>query len=155
MRVAIGMDHGGIPLREPLLTYLEELGYEVLDFGTDSPKSVDYPDFAEKVGRALQEGRADRGVLICGSGVGVCISANKIPGVYAATCHDAYSARQGVEHDHMNVLCLGGRVIGDELAKLLVKEFLSAEYIGDKPGGERHARRVGKIIDLEQKGLGK
>ncbi len=155
MRVAIGMDHGGLALRKALLAYLSELGHEVLDFGTESSDSVDYPDFAEKVGMAIQEGRADRGVLICGSGVGVCIAANKIPGVYAATCHDAYSARQGVEHDHMNVLCLGGRIVGDELAKLLVKEFLSADYLGDQPGGERHARRVGKIINLEQKGLQK
>ena len=155
MRVAIGMDHGGLTLREALLSYLHELGHEVLDFGTESLDSVDYPDFAEMVGLAIQDGRAERGVLICGSGVGVCIAANKIPGVYAATCHDAYSARQGVEHDHMNVLCLGGRIIGDELAKLLVKEFLSAAYLGDQPGGERHARRVEKIIDLEQKGLRK
>jgi ribose 5-phosphate isomerase B len=149
------MDHGGLTLREALLSSLHELGHEVLDFGTKSLESVDYPDFAEMVGLAIQDGRAERGVLVCGSGVGVCIAANKIPGVYAATCHDAYSARQGVEHDHMNVLCLGGRIIGDELAKLLVKEFLNAAYLGDQPGGERHARRVEKIIDLEQKGLRK
>jgi ribose 5-phosphate isomerase B len=151
MRIALGMDHGGFPLREALLEALEEMDCEVIDFGTDSPVRVDYPDYAEKVGLAVQEGKADRGILVCGSGVGVSIAANKIPGVFAATCHDAYSARQGVEHDHMNVLCLGGRVIGDELAKLLVKQFLNATYLGDQPGGDRYARRVGKIIELEQK----
>jgi ribose 5-phosphate isomerase B len=154
MRVAIGMDHGGLPLREALLACVKELGHEVIDFGTDSPGSVDYPDYAEKVGLAIQEGQADRGVLVCGSGVGVCISANKVPGVYAAICHDCYSAKQGVEHDSMNVLCLGGRIVGDELAKVLVAEFLSASFIGNQPGEERHARRVEKIIELEHKGLG-
>jgi len=151
MRIAIGMDHGGFPLREALLEVLEDMDCDVIDFGTDSPGRVDYPDYAEKVGLAVQGGKADRGILVCGSGVGVSIAANKIPGVFAATCHDAYSAQQGVEHDHMNVLCLGGRVIGDELAKLLVKQFLNATYLGDQPGGDRYARRVGKIIELEQK----
>ncbi len=153
MRIAIGTDHGGVPLRDVLLPYIQDLGHEVLDFGTDSPASVDYPDYAEMVGRAIQEGKADRGILLCGSGVGVCIAANKIKGVYAAICHDSYSARQGVEHDQMNVLCLGGRVVGSDLAKLLVRNFLEARFVGNDPGEERHARRVNKVRAIEKKGF--
>lgn len=152
MRIAIGADHGGFALKENLLEYLDEQGIEVLDFGTDSLDSVDYPDIASQVGKAIQENKADRGILICGSGVGVCIAANKMTGVYAAICHDAYSAGQGVEHDGMNLLCLGGRVIGVELARVLVKNFLAAEYIGDQPGGERFGRRVEKVKAIENKG---
>ena len=152
MRIAIGADHGGFALKENLLEYLSQQEVEVLDFGTDSLNSVDYPDFAELVGKAIQENKADRGILICGSGVGVCIAANKMKGVYAGMCHDAYSARQGVEHDGMNLLCLGGRVVGDELARLLVSNFLQAEYLGDKPEGERHGRRVKKIKAIEEQG---
>ena len=152
MRIAIGADHGGFILKENLLEYLRQQDLEVLDFGTDSLSSVDYPDFAALVGKAIQEGRADRGILICGSGVGVCIAANKMKGIYAGLCHDAYSAQQGVEHDGMNVLCLGGRVVGDELARLLVRKFLQAEYLGEEPEGERHGRRVTKIKEIENQG---
>jgi ribose 5-phosphate isomerase B len=110
---------------------------------------VDFPDYSEKVGRAVQSGEAERGILVCGSGVGACIAANKMKGVFAGLCHDTYSAAQGVKHDDMNVLCLGARVIGPELAVALINAFLSARYIGDDPGGERLARRVGKIRKLE------
>ncbi len=152
MRIAIGADHGGFALKENLLAYLHEKDVKVLDFGTDSLRSVDYPDIAELVGKAIQEKKAERGILICGSGVGVCIAANKMKGVYAGMCHDAYSAHQGVEHDGMNVLCLGGRVVGDELARVLVANFLAAEYLGNKPEGERFARRVNKIKTIEDQG---
>ena len=152
MRIAIGADHGGFVLKQNLLEHLSEKGLEVLDFGTDSSDSVDYPDIAELVGKAIQEGNADRGILVCGSGVGMCISANKMKGIYAGMCHDAYSAKQGVEHDGMNVLCLGGRVIGDELAYLLVNNFLNGEYLGDLPTGERFARRFNKTKAIENKG---
>jgi RpiB/LacA/LacB family sugar-phosphate isomerase len=153
MRIAIGSDHAGFALKEILLGYLGEQGVEVLDVGTDSLSSVDYPDFAFLVGKAIQEDKVDRGILICGSGVGVCIAANKLKGVYAGLCHDAYSAQQGVEHDGMNVLCLGGRVIGEELARILVSRFIKAEYLGDKPGGERFDKRVKKIITIENQGI--
>ena len=152
MRIAIGADHGGYALKEKLLAYLRERDVDVIDFGTDSDRSVDYPDFAILVGKAIQAREADRGVLICGSGVGVCIAANKIKGVYAAICHDAYSARQGVEHDGMNVLCLGARVIGEELAQILVSNFLQANYLGDQPDGERFGRRVKKVKAIENQG---
>jgi ribose 5-phosphate isomerase B len=125
-------------------------GHEPIDLGTDSTTPVDFPDFAEKVGRAIQSGQAERGILVCGSGIGACIAANKMKGVYASICHDTYSAMQGVLHDDMNVLCLGGRVVGPELVKVLVPAFLNAEYQGDKPGGERLARRVAKIKKLEE-----
>lgn len=152
MRIAIGADHGGFALKENLLAFLHEQEVEVLDFGTDSLRSVDYPDYARLVGEAIREDKADRGILICGSGVGICIAANKIKGIYAGLCHDAYSARQGVEHDGMNVLCLGGRVVGDELARVLVDNFLGAEYLGKQPEGERYSRRVMKIKAIEDQG---
>jgi ribose 5-phosphate isomerase B len=113
---------------------------------------VDFPDFSEKVGRAIQNGEAERGILVCGSGIGACIAANKMKGVYASICHDTYSAAQGVLHDDMNVLCLGGRVIGPELAVSLVKAFLGAGYLGNQAGGERLSRRVAKIHRLEEAG---
>jgi ribose 5-phosphate isomerase B len=118
----------------------------VVDLGSNSSVSVDYPDYAEKLGKVIISGQAERGILICGSGVGACIAANKIKGIYAAVCHDTYSARQGVQHDNMNVLCLGARVIGPELAKELVGAFLSAQFLSDE---ERHVRRVNKIYKLE------
>jgi ribose 5-phosphate isomerase B len=152
MRIAIGADHGGYSLKEDLLIYLREQDFEVQDFGTDSPDSVDFPDITIRVGQAIQENAADRGILICGSGVGVCVAANKMDGVYASVCHDTYSARQGVEHDGLNVLCLGGRVIGVELACELVSTFLAAKFIGNEPGGERFVRRVEKVKKLEKKG---
>jgi ribose 5-phosphate isomerase B len=149
MIVAVGCDHGGFPLKEAVTQIIRNTGHEVLDLGTNSSTSVDYPDFVEKVGKALQAGGAQRGILLCGSGVGACIAANKMKGIYAGICHDTYSAHQGVEHDDMNVVCLGARVIGEELAKEVVKSFLAARFIGRDPGEERHARRVGKIRKLE------
>lgn len=152
MKVAVGFDHAGFPLRDSILKAVEDAGADALDLGTTTSAPVDFPDYAEKVGRLLQQGVAQRGILVCGSGIGACIAANKMKGVYASICHDTYSAAQGVMHDDMNLLCLGGRVIGPELAASLVKAFLAARYIGNDPGGERLARRVGKIRKLEDTG---
>jgi len=152
MRIAVGTDHGGYLLKDTIIAVIRETCHEALDFGTDSEDSVDYPDYAEKVGSAIQSGKADRGIVICGSGVGGCIAANKMKGVYAAICHDVYSARQGVEHDDMNVLCLGGRIVGSELAKVLIQSFLEARFVGEDPGQERHKRRVEKVKKLEKEG---
>ncbi len=149
MKIAVACDHGGFPLKEAVIEAVRAAGHEPLDLGTDSAESVDYPDYAEKLGRAIQRGEAERGVLICGSGVGASIAANKMQGIYAAVCHDTYSAHQGVEHDDMNVLCLGARIIGPELAKELVTAFLGARFLGNDPGQERHARRVGKVRKIE------
>ncbi|HEX2698329.1 MAG TPA: ribose 5-phosphate isomerase B [Anaerolineales bacterium] len=149
MKVAVGFDHAGFPLRDVILDAVRAQGHESIDLGTFSAEPVDFPDYAEKVGRAIQSGQAERGILVCGSGVGACIAANKMKGVYASICHDTYSAAQGVRHDDMNVLCIGGRVVGPELAKSLVAAFLSARYEGDDKGGERLARRVGKIHKME------
>jgi ribose 5-phosphate isomerase B len=150
MKIAVGCDHAGFPLKQTVLDAVRASGHEPIDMGTHSTESVDFPDFTEKVGRAIQSGEAERGIIVCGSGIGACIAANKMKGVYASICHDTYSAAQGVMHDDMNVLCLGGRVIGPELVKQLVPAFLNAEYQGDKEGGERLARRVGKIHKLEE-----
>ena len=150
MKIAVGCDHAGFPLKQTVLDSIHAAGHEPIDLGTHSTDSVDFPDFTEKVGRAIQNGEAERGILVCGSGVGAAIAANKMKGVYASICHDTYSAAQGVLHDDMNVLCLGGRVIGSELAKVLVPAFLGAEYQGNKDGGERLLRRVGKIHKLEE-----
>jgi RpiB/LacA/LacB family sugar-phosphate isomerase len=147
MRVVIGSDHAGFELKRTLAPYLEELGHEVLDVGTDSTAPVDYPDYAEAVGLAVRDGRAQRGVLICGSGVGASVAANKIPGIRAGLTHDTYSAHQGVEHDEMNVIVLGARVIGSEMARELVRTFLSAEFTGE----ERHQRRLDKIKAIERR----
>jgi ribose 5-phosphate isomerase B len=152
MKVAVGFDHAGFPLRESVLGAARAAGAEVIDLGTTTSDPVDFPDYAEKVGRALQQGDAERGILVCGSGVGACIAANKMKGVYASICHDTYSAAQGVRHDDMNLLCLGGRVIGPELAASLVNAFLNARFQGNDVGGERLARRVGKIRKLEETG---
>ena len=149
MKVAVGFDHAGFPLKKTILEAIRESGHEPIDLGTNSDEPVDFPDYSEKVGRSVQSGEAERGILVCGSGVGACIAANKMKGIFASICHDTYSAAQGVRHDDMNVLCLGGRVIGPELAISLVKAFLDARYIGNEPGGERLARRVGKIRKLE------
>ena len=149
MKIAVGFDHAGFPLKEMVLDAVREAGHEPIDLGTDSADPVDFPDYSEKVGRAMQNGEAERGILVCGSGVGACIAANKLKGIFASICHDTYSASQGVRHDDMNVLCLGARVIGPELASALVKAFLEARYMGNDPGGERLARRVGKIRKLE------
>ena len=152
MKVAIGFDHAGFPLKQVTLDAVRNAGHEPIDLGTNSADPVDFPDFAEKVGRAIQNREAERGILVCGSGIGACIAANKMKGVYASICHDTYSAAQGVLHDDMNVLCLGGRVVGPELVKSLISAFLNAKYQGDKAGGERLARRVEKIHKLENVG---
>jgi ribose 5-phosphate isomerase B len=154
MRVAVASDHAGFLIKDTVINAVIEVGHQPVDLGTDSTLSVDYADYAKKVGEAILGGVADRGILICGSGVGACIAANKIKGIYAAICHDSYSARQGVEHDAMNVLCLGGRIIGPELVKELVPIFLKARFIGNDPGEERHARRVNKIKEIEEQSLG-
>ena len=151
MIVAVGCDHGGFPLKDAITLIIRNTGHEVLDLGTNSSTSVDYPDFVEKVGKTIQTGDAQRGVLLCGSGVGACIAANKMKGIYAGLCHDTYSAHQGVEHDDMNVLCLGARVIGEGTCQGNVKSFLTARFIGNDSGEERHARRVGKIRKLENR----
>ena len=152
MKVVVGFDHAGFPLKQVVLDAVRKAGHEFIDVGTNSADPVDFPDFSEKVGRAIQSGEAERGILCCGSGVGACIAANKMKGVYASICHDTYSAAQGVTHDDMNVLCLGGRVIGPELATSLIEVFLGARYIGNDTNGERYARRVGKIKTLENAG---
>ncbi len=146
MRVAVGADHAGYRYKDLLAADLREAGHEVLDLGTDSEASVDYPDYARAVAEAVREGRADRGVVVCGSAVGVTVAANKVPGVRAGTCHDCYSARQAVEHDDMNVLCLGERVVGIELAREVLRAFLDAEFTGE----ERHRRRLGKVRAIER-----
>jgi ribose 5-phosphate isomerase B len=146
MRVALGTDHGGLSIKDSVLEAIRESGHEALDLGAYALDPVDdYPDFAKLVGEAVQTGRADRGIAICGSGVGVTVAANKMPGIRACLCHDTYSAAQGVTHDDMNVLCLGGRIIGPELAKVLVRAFLTAEF----DGGERFRRRVNKVNALD------
>jgi ribose 5-phosphate isomerase B len=150
MNVAVACDHGGLPLKEAVLAAVREAGHTVMEVSLASSETDDYPDFAEAVGRLITEGKADRGALICGSGVGACIAANKLRGVYAGVCHDTYSARQGVEHDKMNVLCIGARIVGPEIARELVLAFLNAEFSGE----ERHVRRVEKILRLESRGGG-
>lgn len=148
MRIVVGSDHAGYELKQRVADYLRELGHATIDVGTNSASTpVDYPDYAEAVGLAVLEDRADRGILICGSGVGASIAANKLPGIRAAVCHDTYSAHQGVEHDNMNVLVLGARVIGTELALELVRAFLGASFSGE----ERHRRRLNKVIELEKR----
>ena len=148
MRIAIANDHAGFPIKDEIINTLESLGHDIEDLGSYDQEPVDYPDYAEKAGRAILQGQADRAIVLCGSGVGVCIAANKIKGIYAGTCHDTYSAHQGVEHDNMNMLCLGPRVIGVELAKEIVKAFVGAKVSTE----ERHRRRFGKIVELETKG---
>ena len=145
MRLVLGSDHAGYEMKQSLAEYLRGLGHEVVDVGTCSTVSVDYPDFAQAVSDAVLDGRAERGVLICGSGVGASVAANKIPGIRAGLCHDTYSAHQGVEHDDINVLVLGSRIIGPELAKELARAFLNAKFSGE----ERHVRRLGKIKAIE------
>jgi ribose 5-phosphate isomerase B len=147
MTVAIGADHAGYALKQELVPSLRSLGQAVQDLGTHGPEPVDYPDVAEWVSHAVLSGTAERGVLICGSGVGASVAANKLPGIRAGLCHDTYSAHQGVEHDDMNVLVLGARVIGIELARELVRAFLTARFTHE----ERHERRLGKIKTLEEK----
>ena len=147
MKIAIGADHAGLALKERVKALLLELNREVLDLGTHGPEPVDYPDFAEALGLAVREGKAQRGILMCGSGVGASVAANKIPGVRAGLCHDHYSAHQGVEHDDMNVLVMGGRVIGESVALELVRAFLDSQYTGE----DRHQRRLDKLNAIEKR----
>ena len=146
MRIAIGSDHAGFELKQLLLEHLRPCKHEILDVGTHDSSPVDYPDFAKAVGASVIEGRSERGILICGSGVGASVAANKISGIRAGLCHDTYSAHQGVEHDDMNVLVLGSRIIGQALAKELVDAFLRAEFTRE----DRHMRRLNKIKQLEE-----
>ncbi|MDP8979551.1 MAG: ribose 5-phosphate isomerase B [Acidobacteriota bacterium] len=145
MRTVVGSDHAGVDLKKIVAAYLKDLGDEVLDVGTYNSDPVDYPDFAKAVGEAVLDGRADRGVLICGSGVGASVAANKLHGIRAGLCHDTYSAHQGVEHDDMNVLVLGARVIGVALAQELVGAYARAKFTNE----ERHVRRLNKVRALE------
>lgn len=150
LRVALGADHGGFSLKTELLSWLQGQGYEVLDLGAHTLDTADdYPDFSKAVAQAVALGEAQRGILVCGSGVGACIAANKVPGIRACLCHDTYSARQGVEHDDMNVLCLGARVVGVELVKELVTAFLNARFSAE----ERHHRRRQKVLTIESRAL--
>ena len=146
----MGADHAGYELKQTLASWLRDAGHQVLDLGTNSTDPVDYPDYSEAVGRAVLEGRGERGVLICGSGVGASVAANKLAGIRAGLCHDTYSAHQGVEHDDMNVLVLGARVIGVELARELVRNYLGAQFSGEA----RHVRRLQKIRALEERSAG-
>ena len=145
MKRALGCDHAGFALKDTVIRQVRKLGHEVLDMGTFSQERADYPDYADKVAKAVACGQAQRGILICGSGVGVCIAANKTKGVRASICHDAYTAQQAVEHDALNVLCLGARIIGPALAEELVTRFLSADF----SNGERHQKRLAKVADIE------
>jgi ribose 5-phosphate isomerase B len=150
LRVAIGADHGGFPLKAELEPWLRENGYGLLDMGAGTLiPTDDYPDYALAVAEAVASGKAQRGIIICGSGVGACIVANKIAGVRACACHDTYSAHQGVEHDNMNVLCLGARVVGGALAAEIVESFLKAEFCGE----ERHRRRLQKVQSIESQNI--
>jgi ribose 5-phosphate isomerase B len=150
MKVVIAADHAGFPLKETVIEVTRQCGHEAMDLGTHSTDSVDYPDYAEKVGRAIQRGEAERGILICGSGVGAAVAANKMRGIRAGLCHDTYSAHQSVEHDNTNVLAVGARIIGSALAAEIVAAFLGAVFSGE----ERHKRRVDKVLKLEKTELG-
>jgi RpiB/LacA/LacB family sugar-phosphate isomerase len=147
MKIVLGADHAGYELKEEMATRLVESGYQIVDVGTHSTDSVDYPDIAEALGRAVLDGKAERGILICGSGAGASIAANKLKGIRATVAHDAYTAHQSVEHDDVNVLTLGARVIGSAQAWELVQSFVNAKFSGD----ERHVRRVNKVKALEEK----
>ena len=149
MKTAIGSDHAGFELKKMLAKFLRDLGDDVVDVGTNSTDPVDYPDFAEAVGKAVLDGRADRGVLICGSGIGASVAANKMRGIRAGLCHDTYSAHQGVEHDDMNVLVLGARVIGPAMAEELVRAYAGAKFTNE----ERHLRRLNKVKAIEARGI--
>jgi ribose 5-phosphate isomerase B len=152
MRIALAADHGGFVLKTSLIPWLESQNYEILDLGAEIFNAADdYPDFSEDIADAIVSGKAQRGILVCGSGVGASIAANKIPGVRASLCHDTYSAHQGVEHDDMNIICLGGRVVGIELAKELVNAFLKAQFTNQ----EKYQKRVDKITAIENRALSK
>lgn len=147
MRIAVGADHAGVEMKRDLSAYLAQQGHEVTDVGTYTAEAVDYPDIAEAVATAIRNGQADRGILVCGSGAGASVAASKFPGVRAAICHDPYTARQAVEHDDLNVLCLGARVIGPALARVVADLFLASAFSGD----ERHLRRLAKVDAIEQR----
>lgn len=146
MRIVVGADHRGYELKDVIAARLRSAGHEVMDVGTNGPDPVDYPDLAVAVGAVLLDRKADRGILVCGSGVGAVIAANKLPGIRAGLCHDTYSAHQGVEHDDMNMVCMGSRVIGEDLALEIVKAFVEAEFSGE----ERYLRRLEKVAELEK-----
>lgn len=148
MKLVISADHAGFPLKEEMRANLAEVGHEVIDLGAYNAEPSDYPDFAEKIGAAIKRGDAPRGILICGSGVGACIAANKIPGIRAGICHDTYSAHQGVEHDDMNVLVLGSRIVGSALANELALAFIGAKFNTIEP---RYMRRFNKVQAIEAK----
>ena len=151
MKLALAADHAGYPLKQHLVEFLRKEGHEVIDLGVDTDAvPFDYPDSAEAISHAVLDGRAERGILICGSGIGACIAANKEPGIYAAICHDTYSAHQGVEHDRMNVMCLGARIIGLALAEELANAYIAAQPSDE----ERHRRRFGKMQAIERKTMG-
>lgn len=150
MKIAIGADHGGFSLKGPAIVELRKLGHQVEDLGTNSPEPVDYPDYARKVAEAVVSGKAERGIVICGSGVGACVAANKVPGVRAGLCHDTFSAHQGVEDDDVNVLCLGARVVGEQLALEILRVWLAARF----SNAERHKRRRDKVIAMEREFAG-
>ncbi len=149
MKLVVGSDHAGFQLKNEMAALVKSLGHDVLDVGAYDERPSDYPDFADAVGRAVLDGRAERGILICGSGVGASVAANKLVGIRAGMCHDTYSAHQGVEHDNINVIVLGSRVVGVKLAEDLVKAFLGAQFSGE----ERHVRRLAKVKALEDKML--
>lgn len=149
MRIAIGADHAGYELKDKLAAKLKDMGHDVKDHGTNSSDAVDYPDFAEKVARSVAEKTADRGVVVCGSGVGASVAANKVKGARAGLCHDTYSAHQGVEHDDVNVLCLGARIVGEELAFEILRAFVDAKFTN----AERHLRRLNKVLAIESQSL--
>jgi ribose 5-phosphate isomerase B len=146
MKIGVAVDHAGFPLKAKVIEIVQRLGHEALDLGTDSTAPVDYPDYAQALGEAVIAGTVDRGILLCGSGVGASVAATKLKGIRAAVCHDTYSAHQGVEHDDMNILVMGARVIGPELVPELVTAFLGARFSGE----ERHVRRLAKIAALER-----
>jgi ribose 5-phosphate isomerase B len=146
MKIGVAVDHAGFPLKARVIEIVQRLGHEAVDLGTDSTAPVDYPDYAQALGEAVVAGTVDRGILLCGSGVGASVAATKLKGIRAAVCHDTYSAHQGVEHDDMNILVMGARVIGPELVPELVTAFLGARFTGE----ERHVRRLAKIAALER-----
>ncbi|MBR3295617.1 MAG: ribose 5-phosphate isomerase B [Clostridia bacterium] len=147
MKVAVGCDHGGIVLKDEIMTFLKDNGYEVIDFGTDSTKSVDYPDYGLKVAEAVKDGIADRGIVMCGTGIGIGITANKVPGIRCAMVSDVYSAQMTREHNDANMIALGGRTLGPGLAVTIVEKFLTTEF----SHGERHQNRINKIAEVEKK----
>lgn len=149
LKIAIGSDHAGFAYKEKIVAKLNEEGFDIIDIGTYSSEAVDYPDIARKLGDTFSNEGFDKGILICGSGIGVCVAVNKIPGIRAGVCHDTYSAHQGVEHDDMNVLCMGERIIGIELASEIVQNFLAARFSNE----ERHLRRLNKVLEIEKQHL--